>query len=707
MAYFSTCVYNKYDDVLTGKKKDILKGKLYIRADFYIDFDNKKMVKRDSDGNVKECGLTDSEFDCLCTIIKKGGKTAKYKSDKRKGDFHPSNGTVHNYVSKIYGFDKDMTNFIQSDKGKGYHCKMPEGVSIFELKKIDINDNTVTTDEYIKEIIKAELGDTVRFCDFIDSIAGQHNIRIGLEPSEPEGKKDSISGFLFELHSDLCRLPDEEQRASINSFDKFLILLLYQNNDRIKIDNNDIIKYRLTDTFESRLLEGGPFDEFSDDADALLKFYYSDLYDFFNLSSIVNSMGLLGSLTNIFKDKYYNDDSLRSLHKQGKDCDKFAAGKIYEYLKNKQNHYTGKYVERDDFAMILYSILFYISHGFICEKFHEVINGIDSDRNEFNKDVLDNYGCLGNPGLYSIYRMANRPVPNAIAVFEAAELEYYGRGPSKEINYEKAFYLYKKGCYDLPNFNPLSAWSYAYMLYNYQSCEKELVHARIKELEDEIEKLGPDEARKNRKIAAIEPTLKAFNCGCYAAANILGQMVDDADIPDDKKLGFTKSKIEYFEYASKGGYVFAKNQLYLIWEKRSEETSNPDEKEEYKNKAIAYLKESADMCEPYACNKYADLYLINEQKRYDLAFRYFADAYNLGTGKIKAWAACNLLKNYFFPYDNGEMELTDEMLAVFGFSTANIGIFIKELTQVCEGSEIEKILNIINECKKHGAVVDV
>lgn len=698
MAYFSTCVYNQ---------KGILKGKLYIRADFYIDFDNKKMVKHDSDGDVKECGLTVSEFNCLCVIIKKGGKTAKYKSDKRKGDFHSSNGTVHNYVSKIYGFDKDMTNFIKSDKGKGYHCEMPEGVSIFELKKIDINDNTVTTDEYIKEAIKAELGNTVRFCDFVDSIAGHQNIRMGLEPSEPEENEGSIPGFLFELHSDLCRLPDEEQRASINSFDKFLILLLYQNNDRIKINNNDIIKYRLTDTFESRLLEGGPFDEFSDDADVLLKFYYSDLYDFFNLSSIVNSMGLLGSLTNIFKDKYYNDDSLRSLHRRGKDCDKFAAGKIYEYLTNKQNHYTGKYVERDDFAVILYSILFYISHGFICEKFHEVINGIDSDRNEFNKDVLAKYGCSGNPGLYSIYRMANRPVPNAIAVFEAAELEYYGKGPSKEINYEKAFYLYKKGCYDLPNFNPLSAWSYAYMLYNYQSSEKELVHASITELDDEIEKLGPEEARKNRKIAAIEPTLKAFNCGCYAAANILGQMVDDADIPDDKKLGFTKSKIEYFEYASKGGYVFAKNQLYLIWKKRSEETSNPDEKEEYKNKAIAYLKESADMCEPYACNKYADLYLIKEQKRYDLAFKYFADAYNLGTDEIKAWAACNLLQYYFFPYDNGEMELTDEMLAVFGFSTANIGIFIKELTQVCENSEVEKILNIINECKKHGAVVDV
>ena len=96
---------------------------------------------------------------------------------------------------------------------------------------------------------------------------------------------------------------------------------------------------------------------------------------------------------------------------------------------------------------MMYSILFYISHGFICEKFHEVINGIDSDREEFNREVLAKYGCSGNPGMYAIYRMTNRPTPNAIAAFEAGELEYYGRGSSKQPNFEKAFYLYKKGCY--------------------------------------------------------------------------------------------------------------------------------------------------------------------------------------------------------------------------------------------------------------------
>lgn len=47
--------------------------------------------------------------------------------------------------------------------------------------------------------------------------------------------------------------------------------------------------------------------------------------------------------------------------------------------------------------------------------------------------------------MYAIYRMTNRPTPNAIAVFEAGELEYYGRGSSKQPNFEKAFFYIKKG----------------------------------------------------------------------------------------------------------------------------------------------------------------------------------------------------------------------------------------------------------------------
>lgn len=71
--------------------------------------------------------------------------------------------------------------------------------------------------------------------------------------------------------------------------------------------------------------------------------------------------------------------------------------------------------------------MFFISHGYICKRFSESINGISADREEFNREVLSKYGCTGNPGIYAIYRLANQKKPNSIAVFEAAELEYYGR----------------------------------------------------------------------------------------------------------------------------------------------------------------------------------------------------------------------------------------------------------------------------------------
>lgn len=345
----------------------------------------------------------------------------------------------------------------------------------------------------------------------------------------------------------------------------------------------------------------------------------------------------------------------------------------------------------------MYSILFYISHGFICEKFHEVINGIDSDREEFNREVLAKYGCSGNPGMYAIYRMTNRSTPNAIAVFEAGELEYYGRDSSKQPNFEKAFYLYKKGCYSLSNFNPLSAWSYSYMLYKYK--EKELVNAYIEELECDIEKLGELEAKKKRKIAAIEPALKAFNCGCYAAANILGQMLDDAEIPREYKINFTRATSqEYFEEASKGGYVFAKNQLYSIWTTRAESETNQEKKSRYFEKAFSYLKESADLCEPWACNKYADSYLIKIHKNYDDAFKYFIDAYNLGVDNTKEWAAANIIKYYM-----SGLNQTDDKIA--RLLSANSS-FYAELLEVCRRSKDKNIKDIFDNCVAKGVNIN-
>lgn len=566
----------------------------------------------------------------------------------------------------------------------------------------DINDDSCPNENTIKNVLRYRSKATT----FVKYVSSQDNDLIYIEDlrKEEPPKEQIISppeeseGFLIKMFGFTKAIKSNGPECEYTkNFEGFLKLLLYQERHGITIEEQALNDYRFKDDFEENLLNDGPFDEFSGSSDDLIKFYKQELYNFYELSDPANSITLLKSLNGIFKQIYCSEETLVVLHKYGKNCDRFAAGKICEYLNNKIVQYANKIISREDFAIMIYSILFYISHGFICEKFHEAINGIDSDREEFNREVLAKYGCSGDPGMYAIYRMTNRPTPNAIAVFEAGELEYYGRGPSKKPNFEKAFYLYKKGCYSLSNFNPLSAWSYSYILYKYQ--EKELENAYIAELEDDIKTSGPDEAKKNRKIAAIEPALKAFNCGCYAAANILGQIYDDTEIPNEYKNVLTKTSNGYFEAASAGGYVFAKNQLYGIWKGSADRETNSKKRAEYLKRAFSYLKESADLCEPWACNKYADSYLIQIEKNYDDAFKYFIDAYNLGVGNTKEWAAANIIKYYINNPKQTEDKIT-HLLSDNSFRTDDLKTFYSELLEICRCSKVNEIKDIYNKCVK-------
>lgn len=68
------------------------------------------------------------------------------------------------------------------------------------------------------------------------------------------------------------------------------------------------------------------------------------------------SNALLQQFYEAFKQTYCLEDSLAVLHKCGKNCDRFAAEKICEYLKNKIDQYTNTGISREDFAIMMYSI---------------------------------------------------------------------------------------------------------------------------------------------------------------------------------------------------------------------------------------------------------------------------------------------------------------------------------------------------------------
>lgn len=704
MKYFSTCV------ITTNGR---LKGTLYIDKDLYIDFNNHNIV---CNSNSSLYNLSDTAFECLektivnsckdakdrTTTIKVDGKTEKIYINRvtKKELLHLSDKARENVITSLNKIDKRITKYLMKSirSETGYCSRFNSDITIYKMQNEDINDDSLPDERTIRKFLAFQADAT----SFVKYVSSQDELILKNELWQEKTPREQKISFPKESEGLLIKMYNIARFARCNeseikykeTFKDFLVLLLYQKKYENIITEQALNAYKFKDDFEENLLSNGPFDEFSDTSNELIEFYRKDLYNFYELSNPICSNALLQQFYEAFKQTYCLEDSLVVLHKYGKNCDRFAAEKICEYLKNKIDQYTNTGISREDFAIMMYSILFYISHGFICEKFHEVINGIDSDREEFNREVLAKYGCSGNPGMYAIYRMTNRPTPNAIAVFEAGELEYYGRDSSKQPNFEKAFYLYKKGCYSLSNFNPLSAWSYSYMLYKYK--EKELVNAYIKELECDIERLGKDEAKMKRKIAAIEPALKAFNCGCYAAANILGQMLDDAEIPPEYKINFTRTTSqEYFEEASKGSYVFAKNQLYSIWKGRAECESNQENKDNYLEKAFSYLKESADLCEPWACNKYADSYLIKIHNKYDDAFKYFINAYDLGVDNTKEWAAANILKYY---------KTEDKIASLLSENSPSMDTssFYAELLEICRCSKDSNIKAIFDNCVAEG-----
>lgn len=714
MKYFSTCIITT---------NDRLKGTLYIDKDLYIDFNNHNIV---CNSNSSPYNLSDTAFECLEKTIVNSCKDAKGRTTTIKVDgkaeeiyinrvtnkeyLRLSRKTRENVITNLNKIDKRITKYLMKSirSEEGYCSRFNSDVAIYKMQNEDINDNSFPDERIIRKFLAFQADAT----SFVKYVSSQDELILKNELWQEKTPREQKISFPKESEGLLIKMYNIARFARCNeaeinykeTFKDFLVLLLYQKKYENIITEQALNAYKFKDDFEENLLSNGPFDEFSDTSNELIEFYRKDLYNFYELSNPICSNTLLQQFYEAFKQTYCLEDSLAVLHKYGKNCDRFAAEKICEYLKNKIDQYTNTGISREDFAIMMYSILFYISHGFICEKFHEVINGIDSDREEFNREVLAKYGCSGNPGIYAIYRMTNRPTPNAIAVFEAGELEYYGRGSSKQPNFEKAFYLYKKGCYSLSNFNPLSAWSYSYMLYKYK--EKELTNAYIEELECDIEQLGEHEAKKKRKIAAIEPALKAFNCGCYAAANILGQMLDDAEIPQEYKINFTRTTSqEYFEEASKGGYVFAKNQLYSIWTTRAESETNQEKKRGYFEKAFSYLKESADLCEPWACNKYADSYLIKIHKNYDDAFKYFIDAYNLGVDNTKEWAAANIIKYYM----SGSNQTDDKiacLLSANSPSIDNFNSFYSELLEICRCSKNKDIKDIFDNCISKGVNIN-
>ena len=418
----------------------------------------------------------------------------------------------------------------------------------------------------------------------------------------------------------------------------------------------------------------------------LIEYYETKLYKHFDKKD--GKKVLFEVLRDGVYQYVYDEDFLWELKCRNEDClykrnqpcllgSKTPAEKLLKYYNNVLN---SSEIDNKTFACGVYSFLYFLEKGNLPELYLDELNGLSKDRKEFFEEVVLKYGCSGNPGVHRIYNLANRKVnPNSIALYEAAELDYYGKGISGKPNYQSSYDFCIKAV-ECENFNPLAAWALGYMIYNYDNDENPIYHSDIKQMKSL--------SFEGRIELAIKYLKKSYDCGCPAAANVIGLILRDKKIANSlkeelqKKYNLEKDYFFYFKMASDAGYSYAKNNLFKYY--LEEEGAHIGDTNF--GKAYRYLKASADLGNVYAMNKYAREYLWgymikgrrdNPKKLKWQALEYFDAAAAL----FDSWAAFNILS--FYSLDENGVEMIKRLPRINGEEELFKKYIIK-LHEICD-----------------------
>jgi len=255
-------------------------------------------------------------------------------------------------------------------------------------------------------------------------------------------------------------------------------------------------------------------------------------------------------------------------------------------------------------------------------------------RKEFDEKVIDKHGANSVPGMNAIYALTKGDDPNPIALFERAEINYYGRLNGKP-NKAEAFKYYKCAAglasvregHMVSEINPLGLWGVAYVYFNYKSGNDLLECDKIDEIDSVMEEDNKSgNIVKKRIVRAIQYAYKSVKIEENGpAVNLLGKIVEimdedtkeeyqkyfDNESDDLKSMGIKpgeiklKDKKEYFETAIKYDYIFAYNNMSTVYLYRTEDEKYKKEIFENEKNCLKYLKIAADKCEPWAANGFA------------------------------------------------------------------------------------------------------
>ncbi len=300
------------------------------------------------------------------------------------------------------------------------------------------------------------------------------------------------------------------------------------------------------------------------------------------------------------------------------------------------------------FSETLYAVVFFLALGRIYDGIYPKLFALEDDEQIFLQQVVKKYGANSIPGSFAIFSLAE--AGNVVALYEAFLIYYYGRFNNTR-NFAKAFEYCKKAAINEESINPTSLFDMAYFYYYYHNKDyplNELFNACIPQIDNDSDIVDIDD----QKIQALEYCKKAYEYGCVAATNLLGNILSDRSFSAKKKKMImgdnVKTPLDYYLEAAKNGYVYAYNNLYKHYKEVADHTEDAKEKEKNFSLAMKYLKMSANAFETWACNRYG-LYLY-EKGTVEEAYKYFSR----GVEIFHPWCSYNLIEKYYIPVYKGE-----------------------------------------------------
>lgn len=252
---------------------------------------------------------------------------------------------------------------------------------------------------------------------------------------------------------------------------------------------------------------------------------------------------------------------------------------------------------------------------------------------EFNDEVLTMYGVTAMQGVRAILYLADKK--NVFALYEKADMYYYGNNAGIKQDIVMAFEMYKQAAgfrvmsgveeddaerAQNSFVHPLALWSLAYIYFNYHRANTKLAKCpNIPQIDCEF---------KGNELGRVECAAKyakmAFELMDYElapAANILGKISlltenDLEGISVIKEKYNLDSAENYFKLAADKGYIYSINNLAMM-EAEKLFTSPKDTWKEHLKNVIGYFEKAEEQHEPQGSNMLGDLYRTGIIQRRD------------------------------------------------------------------------------------------